>query len=142
MTDLATKTIPETLEECVRFGKEVSLTTHQAMMGEERAGILHMIIYGLKGVSAYADHAKILSKEDPAVYAEFYRLLSVYLDREVSLEQLLGHALEVGKLNYRVMELLMQANTEAYGHQRQQNTDDADNGSVFENTHRVEPPKS
>jgi len=116
MTDLATKTIPETLEECVRFGKEVSLTTHQAMMGEERAGILHMIIYGLKGVSAYADHAKILSKEDPAVYAEFYRLLSVYLDREVSLEQLLGHALEVGKLNYRVMELLMQANTEAYGH--------------------------
>jgi len=34
MTDLATKTIPETLEECVRFGKEVSLTTHQAMMGE------------------------------------------------------------------------------------------------------------
>jgi hydroxylamine reductase len=42
--------------------------------------------------------------------------LSVYLDREVSLEALLGYALEVGKLNYRVMALLMQANTEAYGH--------------------------
>ncbi|MCE5222608.1 hydroxylamine reductase [bacterium] len=116
MTSLASKEIPTSLEDCVRFGKEVSLTTHQALMGEERAGLLHMILYGLKGVSAYADHAKVLGKEDPAVYTEFYRLLSVYLDREVSLEALLGYALEVGKLNYRVMALLMQANTEAYGH--------------------------
>lgn len=116
MTILATKDIPTTLEECIRFGKDVSLTTHQTMMGEERAGILHMVLYGLKGVSAYADHAKILGKEDPAVYADFYRLLSVYLDRESTLEQLLGTVLDVGKLNYRVMELLMHANTEAFGH--------------------------
>jgi len=116
MTALASKEIPSTLEACIQFGKEVSLTSHQTSMGEERAGVLHMILYGLKGVAAYADHAAILGKEDPAVYAEFYRLLSAYLDKDTSLDALLGYALDVGKLNYQVMALLTEANTGAYGH--------------------------
>ncbi|MBG0791715.1 MAG: hydroxylamine reductase [Desulfovibrionaceae bacterium] len=74
------------------------------------------LVYGLKGVAAYADHAAILGREDNALYARIQELLAATLSTDLTLEQCVDAALECGRINIRAMELLDDANTSAYGH--------------------------
>jgi len=78
-------------------------------------GLEELILYGLKGMAAYADHAMILGKEDPQVYAKMHEILA-FLETKPSTDALIGKALEVGEVNLTVMGLLDAANTGAYGH--------------------------
>ncbi|MCX7934498.1 MAG: hydroxylamine reductase, partial [Planctomycetota bacterium] len=100
----------------LRQGEEVSIPVRQKALGEERAGLQEIILYGLKGAAAYADHAMILGKEDPAVYAQIAETLDFLSRDNATAEVLLATALKVGNLNLRCMELLDAANTGAYGH--------------------------
>ena len=63
------------LDGLVRQGEEVSLTKRQARLGDDVTGLQELILYGLKGAAAYADHARILGQEDPDVYATFHEAL-------------------------------------------------------------------
>ncbi len=78
-------------------------------------GLEELILYGLKGVAAYADHAMIVGQEDPAVYAKMHEILA-FLETKPTTEQLVGQALAVGELNLTVMGLLDAGNTGSYGH--------------------------
>lgn len=78
--------------------------------------IKQIIVYGLKGVAAYADHAAILGQEDDAVYAFIHEAMAATLNPDLSVEELLGLALKCGEVNLRAMELLDAANTGTYGH--------------------------
>jgi len=73
------------------------------------------LTYGIKGVSAYADHASILGQEDDGVFSFVHRGLAATLDEELGVEELMGLVLECGEVNLRTMELLDAANTGAYG---------------------------
>ena len=73
-------------------------------------------LYGLKGVAAYAHHARLLGQEDPAVYAYLFKALAALGDTSLDLNAWVGLALECGEINLRTMELLDAANTGAYGH--------------------------
>jgi len=73
-------------------------------------------IYGIKGVAAYADHARILGQEDDAVYAFIHEGLAALANKNLTLNDWVGIALKCGGVNLRVMELLDAANTGAYGH--------------------------
>ncbi|QJT09371.1 hydroxylamine reductase [Oceanidesulfovibrio marinus] len=80
------------------------------------ASLMHTLLFGLKGIAAYADHAQILGKRDPEIYAFFEKALSAGYDGvERSLEDWVGLVLECGKINLRTMELLDEANTSTYG---------------------------
>jgi len=72
-------------------------------------------IYGVKGIAAYADHARALGQSDPAVAAYIYKAFASLADGSLGLDEWVGLALEAGKVNLRVMELLDAANTGAYG---------------------------
>ncbi|WP_027184589.1 hydroxylamine reductase [Desulfovibrio inopinatus] len=74
------------------------------------------VIYGIKGICAYADHAQILGKTDPSIAAYVHKALAATLRTDLSLEDWVGLALEAGQVNLRTMELLDEANTSAYGH--------------------------
>ncbi len=74
------------------------------------------MLYGLKGLAAYADHAQILGQTDDAVYEFIQRALVAYSSYEKNLNDWVGLTLECGKVNFRVMELLDAANTGTYGH--------------------------
>ena len=75
-----------------------------------------LLLYGLKGVAAYTDHAAILGQSDPELYAFLYQGLAAGFDeQERNLEQWLALVLECGKANLRAMELLEKANTGTYG---------------------------
>jgi hydroxylamine reductase len=47
-----------------------------SMKDEDIRSLKQMITYGLKGMAAYAEHAKNLGKEDPAIYAFIYEALA------------------------------------------------------------------
>jgi hydroxylamine reductase len=74
------------------------------------------LLYGIKGIAAYADHAAILGRQDPAVAAFCYEALAVLLVPGLTVEQCVPVAMKAGEINLRAMELLDAANTGTYGH--------------------------
>jgi hydroxylamine reductase len=76
----------------------------------------HTLLFGLKGVCAYADHAQILGQADEKVYAFIHEGLAATADAHLGLNELLGLVLKCGEINLRTMELLDAANTGRYGH--------------------------
>lgn len=95
--------------------RAVGIKARQEAIGEDAAGLEELILYGLKGTAAYADHALILGKTDSEVNAFFHECLD-FLTANHTVEELTSMALKVGEVNLRVMELLDEANTGTYGH--------------------------
>jgi len=83
---------------------------------EDVQALQQTAVYGLKGIAAYADHARVLGHTDPAVYAFEHELLAALSDRSLGLDDWVALALKTGEVNLRVMGLLDAANTGAYGH--------------------------
>ncbi len=106
----------QTAESMLAAAARCGVLQRREAMGDDRAGVLDMLLYGLKGAAAYADHAMRLGKEDDAVYKSFFDMLAFAATAPESLDELLAAALKAGELNLRVMELLDEANTSAYGH--------------------------
>ncbi len=103
------------LEGLIEQGEEVSIERRTVALGADIAGTQDLILLGLKGVAAYADHAKILGREDETVYAFIHEALDFLTQANPSMDQLLGYALKTGEVNLKVMELLDAANTGTYG---------------------------
>jgi hydroxylamine reductase len=74
------------------------------------------VIYGIKGVAAYADHAAILGQYDGSVAAYIYEGLASALRTDLDLGAWIALAMACGKANLKAMELLDAANIGAYGH--------------------------
>ena len=75
-----------------------------------------ILLYGLRGVAAYADHAQILGQKDEAVYAFLQEALVATHRKDITLDDAIGMALKCGEVNLRTMELLDAGNTGTYGH--------------------------
>ena len=74
-----------------------------------------LIIYGLKGMAAYLDHAHVLDVEDPEILAFLQEMLEATTNPKLTAEDLTGLVLKTGEMGLRAMALLDQANTGAYG---------------------------
>ena len=104
------------IEGLVRQGLEISILDRTKKLGSDVTGLQELVTYGLKGAAAYADHAHLLGKEDPGLYAVFHEALDFLTWEKPTTDQLLGWALKTGELNLKAMELLDAANTGTYGH--------------------------
>ncbi len=85
-------------------------------LDEDIRSLRELIIYGLKGMGAYGHHAYVLGEIDDDVCNFFYKALAATIDDSLTVEDLVGLNMELGKANYKCMELLDSANTGAYGH--------------------------
>jgi hydroxylamine reductase len=83
---------------------------------EDIKSLKQTVIYGIKGLCAYADHARILGQWDDAVYEYVHRALAATTTRDKDLGFWVEMALECGRVNVRAMELLDAGNTGTYGH--------------------------
>ena len=81
---------------------------------EEIRSLKSLILFGIRGMAAYAYHAEALGYRSGEVNAFFYKALSV-LAEDWGMEELLPVVMETGKVNLACMELLDRANTETYG---------------------------
>ncbi|MFI3188608.1 hydroxylamine reductase [Crenothrix sp. D3] len=86
-------------------------------VGEDISGLRAMMIYGIKGLAAYAHHAHALGYEDEEVYARLETALDFLANDPTDAGELLNGNLEVGSINLKVMELLDAANTGRFGQQ-------------------------
>lgn len=105
----------DNMELMLEFAPQASLEKRFDENGKAVTGLEELVLYGVKGAAAYAHHAFVLGKEDAGINAGFIETLN-FLAEEHSAEEILAKALETGKLNYDVMELLDSAHTGAYGH--------------------------
>ena len=92
--------------------------TERGVCGKEPSinGIQELIVYGLKGVSAYATHARDMGYRDPEVDAVVHEALySTLTNVNFSLDDHVEMALQVGDAAIDVMELLDEAHTAELG---------------------------
>lgn len=97
-------------------GEQLGIQVRIKTLGEDRAGLQELIMYGLKGTAAYADHAKVLGKEDDSIYEFFHQALNFLAKENPSVDELVGMTMKCGEVNLKVMGLLDSANTGVYGH--------------------------
>jgi hydroxylamine reductase len=105
-----------TLDRLLVQGKQVLLPARFLTDGKEIADLQELVLYGIKGVAAYAAHALALGAGDPQSFAGIHEILDFLTHPAPTADELLAKALAVGELNYRVMEILDQAHTETFGH--------------------------
>lgn len=82
---------------------------------EDVRSLKSLILFGIRGMAAYAYHASVLGYTDETISKFFYKALFAVGMKDWGMEELLPIVLEVGEVNLRCMELLDQANTTTYG---------------------------
>lgn len=104
-----------TLDGLVQQAEAVGISSYPSA-NPDILSLKHILLFGLKGVAAYADHAQILGQEDDAVYSFVHEGLAAIYREDLGLEDWIGLVLKCGEVNLRTMELLDAGNTGTYGH--------------------------
>ena len=81
---------------------------------EDIRSLKSLVLFGLKGIAAYAYHARVLGYKRAHIDSFFYKALRC-LAENLTIEELIPLVLETGKINLDCMELLDKANTETFG---------------------------
>lgn len=81
---------------------------------EDIRSLKSLILFGLRGMAAYAHHARVLGYKDKIVDDFFYEGLKK-ISEDLNADELTALVLKTGEVNFKCMELLDKANTESYG---------------------------
>jgi hydroxylamine reductase len=103
------------LEDLVKQGEQVGIKSYPGD-DPDILSLKHTVLYGIKGVSAYADHASILGQEDDSIYAYVHEGLAAIQRADLKVDDWVKMALRCGEAAYKAMELLDAGNTKTYGH--------------------------
>ncbi|MFA6872140.1 MAG: hydroxylamine reductase [Bacteroidaceae bacterium] len=101
-----------TVEEFEAKNKSVGVLATQ---DEDVRSLRELVIYGLKGLAAYAEHAFNLKHEENSLYVFMQKALADTTNDNLSVDQLIALVLETGKYGVDAMALLDKANTTTYG---------------------------
>ncbi|WP_227096669.1 hydroxylamine reductase [Aeromonas veronii] len=85
-------------------------------VNEDIMGLRLLCLYGLKGAAAYMEHARVLDQQSDEVAAEFHRIMSWLGTDPNETGRLFSCAMEIGQLNFKIMEMLDLGETRAFGH--------------------------
>ena len=104
-----------TSEALVAQGEKVGIQSDPDI-NPDILSLRELLIYGIRGMAAYADHAAILGQEDDGVYAFMQEGMAATLNADLSVDDYIGLVMKCGEVNLKAMELLDAANTGTYGH--------------------------
>jgi hydroxylamine reductase len=104
-----------TIDKLIAQGEKVSVQSYPAH-NADILSLKHILLFGIRGMAAYMDHARILGKEDDVVYAFMHEGLAALMNENMTLNEGLGLVLKCGEMNLKAMELLDAAHTQTYGH--------------------------
>lgn len=102
-------------DELIRKGEQVGIQT-AAHPNEDIRSLRELLIYGLKGLAAYADHAYLLDYEQADLLVFFQEGLAATANDDLTVDDLFKLALRCGEQGVAAMALLDKANTDTYGH--------------------------
>ena len=112
----ASTLVPKTtVEELIKQAEPFGLKSYPAAT-PDILSLMHTVLFGIKGVSAYADHALILGQQDDVVFAFVHEGLAAIQRADLSLDDWVGLTLKCGAAALKAMELLDAGNTGTYGH--------------------------
>ncbi|MFW5976749.1 MAG: hydroxylamine reductase [Bacillota bacterium] len=103
---------PENNSEIYEKAENVGVLTTE---DEDVRSLRELIIYGLKGMAAYASHAYVLENEDEDIPAFIQEALAATIDDSLSVDDLVGYVMKCGEVGVQTMALLDEANTSNYG---------------------------
>ena len=104
----------KTTDALVKQGEKVGLKSDPTI-DPNILSLQHTVLFGIKGIAAYADHAQILGQRDDAIPAFIHEALAATRRKELTLDDWVKLALKCGEVNLRTMEILDAANTGTYG---------------------------
>lgn len=113
-SDSVTLKLRLSLPGMIKQGKQYGLMADSKANPDIRS-LQHMLLFGIKGMAAYTDHAAEHGQEDEANYEFVHRGLASLEDKSLGINEYLGLVLECGEKNLRAMELLSLGNSGAYG---------------------------
>ena len=87
-----------------------------ATRNEDVRSLRELIIYGVKGMAAYLEHALNLNKENNEICAFMYEALAATLNDSLTADDFVALTLKTGEYGVKAMALLDEANTSAFGH--------------------------
>lgn len=102
----------ESLESLVEQGRQHGIRSFHD--NADIVSAMEIVLHGLKGMAAFAQHASYLGKKDEAVFAFIHRALAAISDKGTGLQELVELGLECGKMNLRTMELLYEGHAEHF----------------------------
>ena len=111
----STFTPESTLEALVTQGEKVGVQSDPDI-NPDILSLRELLIYGIRGMAAYADHAAILGQEDDGVYAFMQEGMAATLNKDLTVDDYIELVMKCGEVNLTTMELLDAGNTDAYGH--------------------------
>ncbi|MGM0502363.1 MAG: hydroxylamine reductase, partial [Bacillota bacterium] len=100
-------------EELYQKADEVGVITSEDV---DVNSLRELLIYGLKGIAAYADHAYVLGEKSDEIFSFMMEGLAATTDDSVGVDELVGLVMKCGEMGVSTMALLDKANTENYGH--------------------------
>ena len=105
----------ESDEDLIKFSENQSVVGVLRTENEDVRSLRELIIYGLKGLAAYAEHAFNLGKTSEEIFAFVEEALLGTMDDSLNAEQLVALTMKTGEYGVKVMALLDEANTSALG---------------------------
>lgn len=112
-----------TIPECARWEAftDLEIERRSAHIGvlsepnEDIRSLKELLVYGIKGMAAYAEHAHNLGHSDNEIYMFMHKALSSTLREDITVNELIDLVMECGKYGVQTMALLDKANTSRYG---------------------------
>ncbi|MGN5149175.1 hydroxylamine reductase [Aeromonas enteropelogenes] len=104
------------LLEQLAHAPQTAVNRGKSEVNEDIMGLRLLCLYGLKGAAAYMEHARVLDQQDSEVAAEFHRIMSWLSTDPSDLDPLFKCAMDIGLLNFKIMEMLDRGETTAFGH--------------------------
>ena len=105
---------PEKIEDMICDAQGFGVMADKTL-NEDIRSLQELAVYGLKGMAAYAHHAFVLGKHCEEVNNFFHKALAATLDSNLTVNDWVSLNMELGKVNFKVMEVLDTANTGTYG---------------------------
>jgi len=101
-----------TVEEYQSKAKEIGILGYS--QNEDLRSLKQLLLFGIKGIAAYAEHATVLGYDDDEIYAFVVKGLAA-ITKELSADELVGLVVKTGEIAVKTMALLDKANTSTYG---------------------------
>ena len=105
----------ESDEDLIKFSENQSVVGVLRTENEDVRSLRELIMYGLKGLAAYAEHAFNLGKTSEEIFAFVEEALLGTMDDSLTAEQLIALTMKTGEYGVKVMALLDEANTSVLG---------------------------
>jgi len=103
------------LDDLIKQGEDMGLIIDREA-DQDIQSLQQILVYGIKGVAAYADHARIMGQEDDRVFAFIHEGLAALANKDLTMDDWLKLVFKCGEINLRTLELLDKGNTDTYGH--------------------------